>query len=37
MGLFGFMLNPLVWYLIVIFGGFILGWGIHSLMGYLRK
>ncbi len=37
MGLFGFMLSPLLWFLIVIFCGFLLGWGIHSLIRRFSK
>jgi hypothetical protein len=37
MGLFGFMLNPILWYILVIIGGVLFGWGIHSLFRRFSK
>jgi len=35
--LLGIWLNPILWFLIVIILGFLFGWGIHSLIKFLRK
>jgi len=36
-GLFGFMLSPLLWFFAIIVLGFLFGWGIHSLLRRLSR